>query len=38
VGGEILIDNITVCQLTESGHALQATIKGTKYWKDQEMN
>jgi lipid-binding SYLF domain-containing protein len=34
VGGEILLDNITIYQLTESGLALQATIKGTKYWKD----
>lgn len=38
VGGEILIDGITVYQLTESGLALQATIKGTKYWQDNELN
>lgn len=38
VGGEILIDNITIYQLTESGLALQATIKGTKYWKDGDLN
>lgn len=38
VGGEIVIDNITVYQLTESGLALQATIKGTKYWKNDELN
>lgn len=38
VGGEIVIDNITVYQLTEAGLALQATIKGTKYWKDDELN
>jgi hypothetical protein len=30
VGEEILLDNITIYQLTESGLALQATIKGTK--------
>jgi lipid-binding SYLF domain-containing protein len=38
VGGEILLDNITIYQLTESGLALQATIKGTKYWKDEALN
>ena len=38
VGGEILIDNITIYQLTESGLALQATVKGTKYWKDDALN
>jgi lipid-binding SYLF domain-containing protein len=38
VGGEVLADGITVFQLTESGLALQATVKGTKYWKDDELN
>jgi len=38
VGGEILADNMTIYQLTESGLALQATVKGTKYWKDDELN
>ena len=38
VGGEITVDNITIYQITESGLALQATIKGTKYWKDSELN
>jgi lipid-binding SYLF domain-containing protein len=38
IGGEILIDGITIYQLTESGLALQATIKGTKYWQDAELN
>ncbi len=38
VGGEILIDGITIYQLTESGLALQATVKGTKYWKNDELN
>lgn len=38
VGGEALIDGITIYQLTESGLALQATVKGTKYWKDDELN
>jgi lipid-binding SYLF domain-containing protein len=38
VGGELQLDNITVYQLTQSGIALQATIKGTKYWRDEELN
>lgn len=38
VGGEAVIDNISVYQLTETGLALQATIKGTKYWKDDSLN
>jgi hypothetical protein len=38
VGGEVLADNITIFQLTETGLALQATVKGTKYWKDAELN
>jgi lipid-binding SYLF domain-containing protein len=38
VGGEALLDNITIYQLTESGLALQATIKGTKYWQDSALN
>ena len=38
VGGEAVLDNITVYQLTQSGLALQATVKGTRYWKDTELN
>ncbi|APG28611.1 hypothetical protein A7E78_12605 [Syntrophotalea acetylenivorans] len=38
VGGEAVIDNITIYQLTESGLALQATVTGTKYWKDDSLN
>lgn len=38
VGGEILLDGVTIYQMTESGLALQATVKGTKYWKDAELN
>jgi lipid-binding SYLF domain-containing protein len=37
-GGEVIVDNVTIYQLTESGLALQATVKGTKYWKDDELN
>ena len=38
VGGEILLDGVTIYQITESGLALQATVKGTKYWKDTALN
>ena len=38
VGGEVTVDNITIYQLTETGLALQATVKGTKYWKDASLN
>jgi len=38
VGGELQLDNITVYQLTQTGLALQATIKGTKYWADPDLN
>ena len=37
-GGEITVDNMTIYQLTEAGLALQATLKGTKFWKDSELN
>ncbi len=32
-GREAIINNVTVYQITETGLALQATLKGTKYWK-----
>jgi lipid-binding SYLF domain-containing protein len=38
VGGEATVSDITIYQLTESGLALQATVQGTKYWKDDDLN
>ena len=39
VGGEMYIESdIIIYQITESGAALQATVGGTKYWKDKELN
>jgi len=39
VGGETYIETgIAIYQLTEAGVALQATIAGTKYWKDKDLN
>jgi lipid-binding SYLF domain-containing protein len=38
-GGEAYIeDDIIIYQITEAGVALQATVGGTKYWKDKELN
>lgn len=38
VGGEITVDNMTIYQMTETGLALQATVKGTRFWKDETLN
>lgn len=38
IGGEAMLNGMTIYQITESGLALQATLKGTKYWKDPELN
>ena len=35
---EAVVSDITIYQLTESGLALQATVQGTKYWKDDDLN
>ncbi|MEH6550482.1 MAG: hypothetical protein V7744_10900 [Pseudomonadales bacterium] len=33
-----IVNGVTVYQLTETGLALQATLQGTKYWKDKKLN
>lgn len=38
VGGEVTVDNVTVYQITENGLALQATIKGAKFWVNETLN
>jgi lipid-binding SYLF domain-containing protein len=38
LSGEITSDQITIYQLTEVGLALQATLKGTKFWKADSLN
>jgi lipid-binding SYLF domain-containing protein len=38
VGGEALVNDIKIYQITKSGLALQATVKGTKYWVDDDLN
>jgi len=38
VEGEAYYGDVTVYTFTESGLALQATVKGTKFWKDKALN
>lgn len=38
IEGEAYYGDVTVYTFTESGLALQATIKGTKFWKDKALN
>lgn len=38
IQGEAYYGDVTVYTFTESGIALQATIKGTKFWRDSELN
>ena len=33
-----MIDGVELYQLTKNGLALQATLQGTKYWKDRDLN
>jgi len=36
--GAMAADSVTIYQLTESGLAVQATLTGGKYWKNDELN
>lgn len=38
VEGELYYGDVTVYTFTKTGIAFQATIKGTKFWKDSELN
>lgn len=38
VSGEVVVSDVTIYSLTESGLALQATLKGTRYWPDDDLN
>ncbi len=33
-----VVNGVSIYQLTETGLALQATLQGTKYWKDDALN
>lgn len=35
---ETVAPGVRLYKLTQTGLALQATIQGTKYWKDEELN
>jgi len=37
-GAEGTVGGMSIYQLTKNGIALQAAVKGTKYWKDEELN
>lgn len=37
-GSGSILPGVEVYQLTKNGLALQATLQGTKYWKDKELN
>jgi len=37
-GAETVIPGVDVYQITKNGLALQATLQGTKYWKDKDLN
>lgn len=38
ISGEVVVDDITIYQFTDKGVALQATVKGNRYWQDDELN
>jgi len=38
IDGEAYYGDVSVYTLTQSGLALQATVKGTKFWKDNKLN
>lgn len=38
VSGEGYVGGVKVYAMTEAGLTLQATVTGTKYWKDKELN
>ncbi len=35
---ETIIPDVEIYQITKNGLALQATLQGTKYWKDKDLN
>jgi lipid-binding SYLF domain-containing protein len=37
-GTEISATNMTIYEITQNGIALQLTVKGTKFWKDTDIN
>lgn len=37
-GAETVTKGVEIYQITKNGLALQATLQGTKYWKDKDLN
>ena len=37
-GADTIVPGVEVYQITKNGLALQATLQGTKYWKDDDLN
>lgn len=37
-GAQTIVQGVDVYQITKNGIALQATLQGTKYWKDKKLN
>ena len=37
-GAKTVVPGVEVYQITKNGLALQATLQGTKYWKDKDLN
>ena len=37
-GAATVIPGVEIYQITKNGLALQATLQGTKYWKDKDLN
>jgi lipid-binding SYLF domain-containing protein len=37
-GAKTVVPGVEVFQITKNGLALQATLQGTKYWKDKDLN
>lgn len=33
-----IVEGVEIIQITENGLALQATLQGTKYWRDKDLN
>ncbi|CCQ09208.1 putative lipoprotein [Pseudoalteromonas luteoviolacea B = ATCC 29581] len=38
IAAEAVVDDVTIYSLTDTGIALQAVLKGTKFWVDKELN
>lgn len=37
-GGELIINNMSIHQMTDNGLAVELMVSGTKYWPDASLN